>query len=540
VGEFHESMRVFSEACGLKGALCLTVWREDGAERRRVELWQPYAIIGRDPKTEVVLEHVGIGRRHVYLQVLGGQAFWLSLEGQSQKRTGVDPQSMGWLMGGRALRLGPYSIRQEDGSGGEAGVVGARAPRETPLVALQERGDRTRTALEFLNGPSRNTRWPVRRMMSLVGSASGCKFRLTDPSVSRFHASLLCTVGGLWVVDLIGREAVRINGETVRAGRLDDGDILGIGRYEIKVHRQPGSETSSVYPSIRLASLAGLDPESSAPGLAGESGWGRQSLPIPAGRSPSPDEPGLGTTLSPVSPGGGVSATELLPSGNELTVSMLAPLVNQFALMQQQMFDQFHQALAMMVKMFSEMHRDQMDVIRAELAGLRELSQEVRELKAELERRTSGSLACGPLSAGADLSAPPESSQASVAGPGGDPAQTKFQLEATALLEQVAQIWAPDPMISAGGVATGLGEPRSQGEASVAQAHPAAPAADPLTPTAAARQVESGAPSRTRVTPASNLSDREAVAWLHQRIATLQSERESRWQKLRKLLPGLS
>jgi hypothetical protein len=33
--------------------------------------------------------------------------------------------------------------------------------------------------------------------------------------------------------------------------------------------------------------------------------------------------------------------------------------------------------------------------------------------------------------------------------------------------------------------------------------------------------------------------ERDSVAWLHQRIMTLQQERESRWQKILKLLPGV-
>ena len=50
---------------------------------------------------------------------------------------------------------------------------------------------------------------------------------------------------------------------------------------------------------------------------------------------------------------------QLAQSG--LTESVLVPLVNQFGLMQQQMFDQFQQAMAMMVQMFGTMHRDQME-----------------------------------------------------------------------------------------------------------------------------------------------------------------------------------
>ena len=91
------------------------------------------------------------------------------------------------------------------------------------------------------------------------------------------------------------------------------------------------------------------------------------------------------------------SKVDLVPSnsmfsGNlpqsELTESMLVPLVNQFGLMQQQMFDQFQQAMAMMVKMFGTMHRDQMEVIRAELDRLHELTDEFHTLKNELAERT--------------------------------------------------------------------------------------------------------------------------------------------------------
>ena len=57
-------------------------------------------------------------------------------------------------------------------------------------------------------------------------------------------------------------------------------------------------------------------------------------------------------------------------------------------MMQQQMFDQFQQAMAMMVQMFGTMHRDQMEVIRAELDRLRELTDEFHGLKNGLAERT--------------------------------------------------------------------------------------------------------------------------------------------------------
>ena len=72
----------------------------------------------------------------------------------------------------------------------------------------------------------------------------------------------------------------------------------------------------------------------------------------------------------------------------EFAESMLVPLVNQFGVMQQQMFDQFQQAMAMMLQMFGTMHREQMEVIREELDQLRDLTEEFHTLRSELAART--------------------------------------------------------------------------------------------------------------------------------------------------------
>ena len=112
--------------------------------------------------------------------------------------------------------------------------------RAAPLVAVAYgQSPLPEVALEFVNGPSQAMAWPVRRVMSLIGSASGCKFRLTDASVSRFHASLLRTSRGLWIVDLLGQGGITVNDVPLRFSHLADGDRLRIGRYQIRVKYQP-------------------------------------------------------------------------------------------------------------------------------------------------------------------------------------------------------------------------------------------------------------------------------------------------------------
>src|SRR5207248_1020285 len=62
---------------------------------------------------------------------------------------------------------------------------------------------------------------------------------------------------------------------------------------------------------------------------------------------------------------------------------LLVPLVQQFTQMQQQMFDQFQQAMIMMVQTFRALHKDQVGLVRQELNQLRHLTQELRNLQAE-------------------------------------------------------------------------------------------------------------------------------------------------------------
>ena len=211
-------MKSFLTACGLTNPLQLVVESQSSDEGELRLLNQPFAVIGRDPRADVVLDHAKVSRRHVYIQVVDGEAFWIDLESRTGTRGNGESQKSGWLGGERTVRAGPYVIRRfVDDSLTDRQRVQSKLPRVAPLVAqAYGHAPLPEVALEFLNGPSQSTSWPVRRVMSLMGSASGCKFRLTDPSVSRFHGSLLRTAAGLWIVDLLGQGGITVNDRPVR------------------------------------------------------------------------------------------------------------------------------------------------------------------------------------------------------------------------------------------------------------------------------------------------------------------------------------
>lgn len=324
-------------------------------------LHQPFALVGRDQRADVPLEDLLVSRRHAYLQAVEGHLFWFDLESRHGVAAGEGRGSCGWLAARETMRIGPYGIRWlADG----ATRRGAAPPKSTPLVA--ESYGLTpwpKVELEFLNGPSRSTVWPVNRVVSLVGSAAGCKFRLADPSVASFHCSLVRTSVGAWVVDLLGDGGVTVNNVAVRHAPLADGDILSVGRYRVRVRSRAADS------SIRVVASAPALPEPSP---------GRRGLPAlaagTAGDRPAPLE------LIP-------AVVDVLAAEGEtgrIGESVLVPLVNQFGIMQRQMLDQFQNAMGMLVEMFGALQREQMDLIRGELDQLREVTREFQELKLEL------------------------------------------------------------------------------------------------------------------------------------------------------------
>jgi len=538
-------MKSFLAACGIEDSFQFAIENQSATENRLRLLYQPFAVIGRDLRADVVLDHADVSRRHVYLQVVEGRVFWVDLESRTGTRGERESQRFGWLEGGRTFCVGPYVIRRFVGNRqAEDKLDRGVLPRDTPLVArAYAHAAQPEVALEFLNGPSQSMLKPVHRVLSLIGSASGCKFRLSDSSVSRFHGSLLQTSAGLWIVDLLGQKGITINDVPVRSSRLLDGDIIKIGRYQIRIRSHPrGQRSGTGFDLGRTAfvpkSVVG---QNRVPNGLKSTNWASPAAPFRSGPIDGHESP----SLLPIQAISMFPKADLMPlnvtlpvnvAQSELTESMLVPLVNQFGLMQQQMFDQFQQAMAMMVQMFGTMHRDQMEVIRAELDQLRELTEEFHALKNELAERTR------------------ERAEIPLQEPEVNPDGVDRQVAMGPNVSATPPPAAPsDPKESPGVSRLGQTLPHSppppgskkMGQRSSPEPH--------LLPTqssssqSAARSVsepvqKAGSPSSAKpsgAVPAAD-KDRDTVLWLHQRIMVLQRERETRWQKILKLVPGMS
>ncbi|MBV8606976.1 MAG: hypothetical protein JO034_05870, partial [Singulisphaera sp.] len=153
--------------------------------------------------------------------------------------------------------------------------------------------------------------------------------------------------------------------------------------------------------------------------------------------------------------------------------------------MQRQMLDQFQQStMMMMFQMFGSMHTEQMEMVREELARLREIGEALEALKAEVkaaaERPALGPAPWGPSPATLSIKAP---ARAEASGNGMRGA------------------------VPASGPPSGDGAAASVG--------------------VGCRPLPGGTSKDQPLEPSPNVD-----AWLFDRISALQEEQQSRWQKI--------
>ena len=515
-------MNDFLHACGAGEPLQVAIEGLVGNDREIRLLHQPFALVGRDFRADIVLDHPLVSRRHVYLQMIKGETFWIDLDSRSGTFSEGQVRVAGWLDQGKPIRVGPFGLERLQ-KNRPSRTIGAET-RVSPLIA-RSLGDRPlpQVSLEFLNGPSRSVCWPMNRVMSLVGSTSGCKFRLDDPSVAPFQCCLVRTSLGVWVVDLLGRDGIGVNETAPRYALLADNDVLRIGRYRIRIHSRfvasEPRETATNGGDHRTKELVLQRRSTVSPAVAFPSeGSGGQSDPKVAALS-GPLEPTR--TLSP----GGIP--EWLPAGSDsvllekgnISESLLVSVVSQFGLMQQQMLDQFHQTISLLVQTFGNLHREQMATIREELDEIRNLTREFQALKVELDARARE----GPAPAMADtewLSRENLTQDVASAEPSKESPATDVRSSLSAVLGRHAEEPGSTHSVA------------PEGSAPVESSSTQVPHFDRIGNQTTTRQ-QSSSGYRPE-------SERDMVVWLHQRMAHLQKERASRWQKILKLLPGLS
>jgi hypothetical protein len=205
----------------------------------------------------------------------------------------------------------------------------------------------------------------------------------------------------------------------------------------------------------------------------------------------------------------------------ELTESVLVPLLNQFGSMQQQMLDQFQQAISVLVQMFSSVHKDQMGVIREELDQLRNLTREIEQIKNSIISHSKD-----------DAENPMLPEAALLATQVGDRTVHDFQQQDPSQADQGVIALDPCRVVPPASLPGDPLDGIATGRLRLAEGSTGHGESDQATAKGESHH------SQLSTTHPRRQANRDVI-WLNERMISLQQERETRWQKILKLLPGL-
>ena len=156
----------------------------------------------------------------------GGRWLYVNLPAASGVPGGKGRSISGWFNPGDELTAGPYTITHVAPEGANSTAISTHVKPAPALLAIE---------LVLMNASSSSKERRVLRIstsLTLIGASRQCDVWLKDESVSRVHASLVLTPYGLWIVDLLGRDGIRVDGRPAYWKQLHDGSTIQIGRIE--------------------------------------------------------------------------------------------------------------------------------------------------------------------------------------------------------------------------------------------------------------------------------------------------------------------
>ncbi len=525
------SLNAFLRACGARQPLHVLLRQRQTGNAEKLQLRYPFAVIGRHVRSDVPVPDWQISTRHAYLQVFNGAVFCADLGSKTGLEWRSGREGANWFVPNDALLLGNYELEL---CGPSAKLTVNEPVPISPLRKPEDPDERPVAWLEFLTGKCPDRYWRVSRPMVMLGRGSWCKLQFSHSSVSTVHCVLLWQGGSLWIVDLNSRTGIQVNGLPQRWARLNDGDTFSLGVFTIRCHyTAPDERGQNLFAPPLPETAAPTETDITARSLPATDVDESDTQPLPSMDGTSlelakrGDVERAGSDLTAVQPSvrdGQAEQVNVTPAGAELPVTLtrgdLGWLIDQMTVFQQQVFDQSQQFLLMVLQAFGRMHKEQMTVIQRELEALKEINRELAWLKTRLAQARHASEgakqpAAGRVSAAVRVAAGPNgTSLPGKAKP--DDSQPASPAGSGIRAEQ------PQPTSRRGAQRNESDQPKGKKRTSK--------------PGVAAERSSQAA--RCDEAAATSVGDEaeDIHAWLCQRLAQLQEEQASRWQRVMQLL----
>lgn len=198
-----------------------------GGQARVYVLPKKPIAIGREPANDIVVLDGPVSKRHARLTFSPeGMTLW---DVGSKNGTYVNDEKVTSkkLKEGDAVRVGNAFLlfaRVDTPDGRIGGTITPNAPEQNAAAILSARA-----------GLPPGSKFALGDSPLLIGSESPNNICISDPRVSPFHAQIAITPEGVRIVDLNSASGLKVNGETVAAKVLEEGDTISIAQATLHV-----------------------------------------------------------------------------------------------------------------------------------------------------------------------------------------------------------------------------------------------------------------------------------------------------------------
>ncbi len=117
--------------------------------------------------------------------------------------------------------------------------------------------------LVVITGPLQGQAFPISGSIS-IGRSPENDLQLNDLQVSRHHAMVRRTEGGVYLHDLDSGNGVYVNERRIKESKLTDGDIIAVGPVQLRYVKLAGSRPSDTPSSVRYMSNPGGEVQAEA------------------------------------------------------------------------------------------------------------------------------------------------------------------------------------------------------------------------------------------------------------------------------------
>jgi pSer/pThr/pTyr-binding forkhead associated (FHA) protein len=182
-------------------------------------------VVGRDGECDLSVSDPFISRKHAMISVNNGKALITDLGSRGGLKVNDRPVSSASVVPGTEISVGETKIQLL-----EIETPGGPEANNTPGVTLRYQGPGKSATAMVMSGPDAGKSFKLVEGANTIGRSSDCKIQLSDETVSRQHAQVLCSAGKLSVADLGSKTGTKVGSSVLSGTELVNGDTVTMGQ----------------------------------------------------------------------------------------------------------------------------------------------------------------------------------------------------------------------------------------------------------------------------------------------------------------------